>query len=863
MRNWLNPKRAKDWLGQIRRPAITALVCWGLYLLGLSLLTTVDLAIGSWPLIQIVASALVLIAFGLWGLPLVGWLRRWGSVVRWRSIDWVVSIALLIGIGVWGILEFSSTPTPVASAWFIVPTAMLGLITFWRLVSVVLDGSQALEVERPLFDEVLTKQGLAPIQTPAEDELERKPLVDQLYGLVTFPRAATLNFGLEGGWGAGKTSLLNLLRVRLEEAGITVVTLNLWSYRDPARLVEVYFDRLATALSKHAPGIGAQRNLRKLGSGLVELSGSRVAGATRKVLGDLGDKSVETVRDQVADVMRSLDQPIVMLIDDLDRLERDELLAVIRSVHLARGLPNLSQVLAYDREQLSRTLFPDDPDGTRARDHLAKVIHHELSIGSPPREVAWEAICKSLEPLLERADDERQVKDFNERLSDNRKTLVEVLYSPREMRRVAGATAVHWQAMSGHLNLFDLFVLTIVQYRAPMIYVKVRASPEWFNELNWSSDLMLRFARKDSEPQEGEGILKDLEKSKNLEKIIHAELLRILFPNLVGASSTGINPERQARSLRRINHPALIERYFHLYIPSQVVTEKEVEDYAAALEGARSGAERQGLLETFIKKEAGRGRLSSFFDQWELVFGKPPIRSEDELGLAEKFLYPENLIKDLALGFAKSSHLLNSEEGFFQPSQVRVAASRVLLLCSHLSEEGVTSVLVEVIETAQGLDFAGNLVALSRYEKLPDEYHEGVVADKVALRDAFTRKCLTLFAEDPRQILELPRSERAALLFQTSRDGRIESLVLKALEEDPSALPVILIHATPRRSDGVVPTEEFSLGSLAEVLDVERLNSLTEEVPLGEWTDPVDRQLVERFRMDWKASNFEDKEDQV
>lgn len=63
---------------------------------------------------------------------------------------------------------------------------------------------------------------------------------------------------------------------------------NLWSYREPERLVRVYFDSLAVALARQAPHIESQRILRRIASGLADIGTGRIAGVSRVIFGGFG-----------------------------------------------------------------------------------------------------------------------------------------------------------------------------------------------------------------------------------------------------------------------------------------------------------------------------------------------------------------------------------------------------------------------------------------------------------------------------------------------------------------------------------------------------------------------------------------------
>lgn len=72
-----------------------------------------------------------------------------------------------------------------------------------------------------------------------------------------------------------------------------------------------------------------------------------------------------TQRDDIESLKRALmrlPQRVVVLLDELDRMERDELLPLLKVVRGISSLPNLSFVCAAERKTLTRTVCGDNDD---------------------------------------------------------------------------------------------------------------------------------------------------------------------------------------------------------------------------------------------------------------------------------------------------------------------------------------------------------------------------------------------------------------------------------------------------------------------------------------------------------------------
>ena len=66
--------------------------------------------------------------------------------------------------------------------------------------------------------------------------------------------------------------------------------------------------------------------------------------------------ALDDCRDRIAKILADLDHRVIVLIDDIDRLERREIQAVFKLVKLSAGFSNISYVLAFDDNVVADSL---------------------------------------------------------------------------------------------------------------------------------------------------------------------------------------------------------------------------------------------------------------------------------------------------------------------------------------------------------------------------------------------------------------------------------------------------------------------------------------------------------------------------
>lgn len=209
--------------------------------------------------------------------------------------------------------------------------------------------------------------------------------------------------GIEGDWGSGKTSMLDLLAAELrEDASVVVVQTHPWEY-DPAT------DAKATLIAEVLTAIHQEAEKRKaLTDALREKFKSlakrvRVSKAIKlavnsvlslglpkieELLG-LFDDEAETVPDptlqgfrgEFKDLMREMSevQRVVVLVDDLDRCLPETVVATLEAVKLFLSVPKMAFVLAADRRAVAHAVatkyFPSPRAEELGRQYLEKIIH--------------------------------------------------------------------------------------------------------------------------------------------------------------------------------------------------------------------------------------------------------------------------------------------------------------------------------------------------------------------------------------------------------------------------------------------------------------------------------------------------------
>lgn len=184
-----------------------------------------------------------------------------------------------------------------------------------------------------------------------------------------------LIFGVDGPWGTGKTSFINLAQRYWErEPGIIVFRFEPLRYAADPDLADRLIRDLSTVIQKEvfAPefGLVASRYSRMLkGKADISFLGFKLSL-------EPSNESVDELLQEIDNALERINRRVIVIVDDLDRLEPKSVNNVLFTVRRTFSLTRASYILCYDTE----VLVSGKDEGVRAREFLEKFVTVKLSL---------------------------------------------------------------------------------------------------------------------------------------------------------------------------------------------------------------------------------------------------------------------------------------------------------------------------------------------------------------------------------------------------------------------------------------------------------------------------------------------------
>ena len=203
-------------------------------------------------------------------------------------------------------------------------------------------------------------KGDNPIRNSQEDVLGRVDVAKSFARhILALDASEGAVVGVLGPWGSGKTSFINLARTEFKQEGIHVLDFNPWMFSGAEHLVERFFIELTTKLSTRQ-GLDDLCEALKYysemlsGIGWLPLTGpwtERVSTMmmllAKFVQGGKG--GIDERRDKITTVLKRIEKPIIVILDDVDRLSVSEIRDIFKLVRLTANFPKIVYIVVCDR----------------------------------------------------------------------------------------------------------------------------------------------------------------------------------------------------------------------------------------------------------------------------------------------------------------------------------------------------------------------------------------------------------------------------------------------------------------------------------------------------------------------------------
>lgn len=458
-----------------------------------------------------------------------------------------------------------------------------------------------------------------PISRSTEDLLGRLPFAKSMAEAIKgWQEKDSLVIALYGQWGSGKTSLKNMILESFNEGkakGPLIVEFNPWHWSGRDQLLKAFFHEIGLTLGRADTSSkkNQDRAQRWQRYGAYLSMGASISSSFKEILPILGipgasllcglveqglGKASQTLQDgtkglggekegavsslydlkrDITEDLRSMKRPILIVMDDIDRLTADEIRILFQIVKANADFPNLIYLLLFQRDVIEKSL--DKSQGNiSGRDFLEKIVQVGFDIPLVERSKLERVLFIKLDELLislgenQRFDERRWANIFIPGIRPYFQSL-------RDVNRFIATLSFHISLFrngdSFEVNPIDLIALEVLRVFESEVYQRI---PEAKSYLTGTTDS----GRHSNEEKEvAKALIQSIIEQAPPDNQPHVkEILKELFPRVEGmlggfgfGSGYGDNWYRDLR----VCHEDLFQKYFHFSIPEGDIAQHDLD----------------------------------------------------------------------------------------------------------------------------------------------------------------------------------------------------------------------------------------------------------------------------------------------
>ena len=290
--------------------------------------------------------------------------------------------------------------------------------------------------------------------------------------------------GINGQWGSGKTSMSNLIRRHTQdEKDVISIDFKPWSSSTPDAIIRDFFETLQDELSPYHAALSRllirySRKLTTIDSNVITQT---IEYAANYIL-DLD--ATNKVYEKINAALKDVDKKIIIYIDDLDRLEQNEIMEVIRLIRNTANFYNTFFIVSYDKAYVNNAL-----EKTGIYNHekfLEKIFQLEVNLPYYDKGKLREELAQKLEAL------------FPEKITDNiKKEIIEEIHpsipnilddwleNSRDVTRLCNSLMLNYPRVKEYVVFKEFLLIEVLRINYPSVYYDLyNRRKDFFEEKN-------------------------------------------------------------------------------------------------------------------------------------------------------------------------------------------------------------------------------------------------------------------------------------------------------------------------------------------------------------------------------------------
>lgn len=308
----------------------------------------------------------------------------------------------------------------------------------------------------------------------------------------------------------------------------------------------------------------------------------------------------------MAEALRRIPRRIVVLLDEIDRMQAEELRVLLKIIRGVTSFPNLCYVCAFSRTAIERIYPKETTEGLEG--YYEKFFPVSFILPKPEPDLLFRVLQAKLERVfnsLDWFDTEEDRTKFQKRMKDAWEDVLAKLFTNlRKITLAVNDVSVGAVPIAREVNAFDFFLIESLRRFFPEVYKQVWQNAEAFMETNlsWGSRLYSEERVKAARQEVLGRLIKELQATQ--QSRLAGDILWWMFPSFATQFRQGLGWQRKrlsdnpevAEAEKRIFHEDFFPIYFRYQAPESLYSETELRKFATAMNSAGSLEDRKSLF---------------------------------------------------------------------------------------------------------------------------------------------------------------------------------------------------------------------------------------------------------------------------
>jgi predicted KAP-like P-loop ATPase len=454
-------------------------------------------------------------------------------------------------------------------------------------------GKPSLFEERTVFDSD------RPIQSNEQDRLGRATFAKYLARCILdhkYPES--LAIGLYGGWGSGKTSIINLMIEELNSAANNMfddekpIILNFspWSYSGQNQLIYAFFRRLSSTI-RQAPFLeNSEKIIQLLELYVSYFTHKPIPDALRikpswssrlrhpftnnkNIFGWESGRDLTQIKAELNDLLAHQKHKIIIVVDNVSRIESNEIKQIFQIVKSMGDYTNTVYLLSIDKEHILNTL------GEGGEEYLEKIIQLPFEVPAISTQDLENILLDRLKSIIDTIPEGGWNSEY---WADVYYPSLKLFFKNcRDITRFINTLSFGFPRVKDIVNPVDFFSLTAIRVFEPKIFDGIRDNKDLFTNLINNVYQLNHDKIKEDKLRCNE----ILNRAENFSPEMLKKLLIRLFPRLHSIYEENLpmyHSEHIARQNKRVCSPDVFDVYFRFSLPTGFISETEMDTVLTA-----------------------------------------------------------------------------------------------------------------------------------------------------------------------------------------------------------------------------------------------------------------------------------------